>query len=455
MVKWKTSYLIHGFAALHVVVTAVCLLLGIPDSLILTLLTMLMALLICLKRSLPVEFTAVGVIFVNIVGFILGSLGAELFDFPSEMLSRCLATFFTTELIGWALDLFARTLRPSESYAKASWKENFGWLVFAVVAVFLLRIFVEFFLFRKGPFRDADVVGLFTSFCSNSLVLLVMLSATIAFIRFGHRKGYSLDAATVGATLFITVLCFLCALAHTLGLPFHWNRPVDPKILSQNLVIAMLTEVTLFVIIYMVEFAVNMRHELATQRERRHLAEYRYMALKNQVNPHFLFNALNLLDSIVQDGDKEGSSRYIHKLAGIYRYMLQHDNQKLVSLGEEVTFVRMYADLLRVRFPEGINLYQLIRTEDLSRKVVPCTLQLLLENVTKHNAISAEKPLRVGVSTNGEYLTMENDRIPRASAPVSTGLGLHYLRNQYMDISGKDILVEQTEDSFRVSIPLL
>jgi LytS/YehU family sensor histidine kinase len=115
----------------------------------------------------------------------------------------------------------------------------------------------------------------------------------------------------------------------------------------------------------------------------------------------------------------------------------------------------MYADLLRVRFPEGFTVDQQIRDKDLSRKVVPCTLQLLLENVTKHNAISADNPLQIRAHTDGEYLTLENNRIPRASEPVSTGLGLPYLRKQYMDISGKDILVEQTEDSFRVRIPLL
>jgi hypothetical protein len=87
--------------------------------------------------------------------------------------------------------------------------------------------------------------------------------------------------------------------------------------------------------------------------------------------------------------------------------------------------------------------------------VVPCSLQLLVENVTKHNAISPEKPVLIRVKTDGEYFTMENNRIPRASEPVSTGLGLPYLRKQYLDISGKDILIEETEDVFRVSIPLL
>ena len=327
--------------------------------------------------------------------------------------------------------------------------------MFAVIAVFALRLFIELFIFRGAPFKGVDIFGAFRSFLGNSLVVLAMFIGTLFFIRTGHDKHYSLDVATIGTTLFIGLIAILGALLHSFGLPFHWTFPLDPAALSRNIVVALLVEMTLFGLTYMVEYAVNIRRELGTQRERRHLAEYRYMALKNQVNPHFLFNSLNILDAIVQDGEKEEASLYIHKLAGIYRYMLQHDSEKLVTLGEEVTFVTMYADLLRVRFPEGFTVDQQIRDKDLSRKVVPCTLQLLLENVTKHNAISADNPLHIRVNTDGEYLTAENDRIPRASEPVSTGLGLPYLRKQYMDLSGKDILVEQTEDTFRVRIPLL
>ena len=454
MKRIGTGWLIHGFAALHIAVVLVCALAGWPDSLILTALTMFLTVVVCLRRNLTVEFTAVCVVLVNILGYLLGHLGAELFNFTPDILNHILATFLTTELIGWALDLYAHTLYLPPG-VQGSWKENLGWLVFAVIVVFALRLFIELFIFRGAPFKGVDIVGAFRSFFDNSLVLLAMLVGTFFFIRTGHDKHYSLDVATIGTTLFIGLTAILGALLHSFGLPFHWTFPLDPAALSRNIVVALLVEMTLFGLTYLVEYAMNIRRELGTQRERRHLAEYRYMALKNQVNPHFLFNSLNILDAIVQDGEKEEASLYIHKLAGIYRYMLQHDNQKLVTLGEEVTFVTMYADLLRVRFPEGFNVYQLIRDEDLARKVVPCTLQLLLENVTKHNAISAEKPLRIGVSTDGEYLTMENDRIPRASAPVSTGLGLPYLRKQYMDLSGKEILVEQTEDTFRVRIPLL
>ena len=449
-----TGWIIHGFAALHVAVVLLCTLLGWPDSLILTALTMFLTVVICLRRNLAVEFTAVCVILVNIVGFVLGHLGAELFNFSPDIINHILATFLTTEILGWALDLFARTWYLPAGI-RGSWKENIGWLVFAVISVFALRLFIELFIFRGAPFKGVDIVGAFRSFFGNSLVLIAMFIGTILFVRTGHDKHYSLDVATIGTTLFIGLTAILGALLHTLGLPFHWAFPIDAAALSRNIVVALLVEMTLFGLTYLGEYAMNIRRELGNQRQRRHLAEYRYMALKNQVNPHFLFNSLNILDAIVQEGNRAEASLYIHKLAGIYRYMLQHDGEKLVRLGEEVTFVSMYLDLLKIRFPEGISVERGFREEDLSRMVVPCTLQLLLENVTKHNAITPEAPVLIRVHTDGQYLYMANNRIPKASAPVSTGLGLPYIRRQYLDVSGKDILVDQTDDTFRVRIPLL
>ena len=454
MRRIRTAYLIHGFAVLHAVVTVLCLLAGIPDSLILTLLTMLLTVLICLRRNLSVEFTAICVILVNILGYVIGHLSAQVFDFPSEVLSRSLATFFTTELLGWSLDLFARTYRIPAG-RRDSWKKNLGWLIFAVVAVFSLRLVIEYVIFRKGPFQDVSVVSVFRSFLGNSLVILGMFAGTLFFIRKARKWKFSLDVSTIGTCLFIGLISILCALLHTLGFPFHWTTPVGPTLFARNLVVALIVETTVFGLTYVVDYAVHTRSELATQRERRHQAEFRYMTLKNQVNPHFLFNSLNILDSVVQEGDKEGASQYIHKLAGIYRYMLQHDGSKLVRLGEEVTFVTMYYELLQIRFPGGFRVEKEIRPEDLSAMIVPCTLQLLLENVTKHNVVSADAPVRIRIRTGNGFLEMENDRIPKASPAPSTGMGLNYIRRQYLDLSGQDIEVDETETAFRVRIPLL
>ena len=454
MKRIRTAYLIHGFAALHVAVTVVCNYFGVPDSLILTLLTMLLTVLICLRRNLPVEFTAICVILVNIVGYVVGSFSAQVFDFPSEMLSHGLATFVTTELLGWSLNLFARTYRIPAG-RRDSWKKNLGWLIFAVVVVFALRLVIEFVIFRKGPFEGISVTSVFRSFLGNSLVVIGMFGGTVIFIRKAHNWHFNLDVATIGTTLFIGLMAVLCAFLHTLGFPFHWTLPVDATIFARNLVAALIVETTIFALCYMAEYAIHTRSELATQRERRHQAEFRYMALKNQVNPHFLFNSLNILDSVVQEGDKEGASQYIHKLAGIYRYMLQHDGSKLVRLSEEVTFMTMYYDLLQIRFPGGFQVEKDILPEDLSSMIVPCTLQLLLENVTKHNAVSAAAPIRIRIHTGDGFLEMENNRIPKASPATSTGMGLKYIRRQYLDLSGQEIDVEETDDSFRVRIPLL
>ena len=454
MKRIRTAYLIHGFAVLHAAVTLACLLIGVPDSLILTLLTMILTVLICLRRNLSVEFTAICVILVNMVGYVIGSLIAQVFNFPSEMLSRCLATFFTTELLGWALNLFARTYRIPAG-RRGSWKDNLGWLIFAVVAVFTARLVIEYVIFREGPFQGVSILGAFRSLIGNSLVVLAMFAGTLYFIRKGHKWHYSLDVATIGTTLFIGLMAVLSALIHTLGLPFQWNPPLDLTALARNLVVALIVETAVFALIYVIEYAVNTRTELVTQRERRHQAEFRYMALKNQVNPHFLFNSLNILDSILQEEPRETASRYVHKLSGIYRYMLQHDGSRLVRLSEEDTFVTMYYDLLKVRFPEGFTVEKNIREEDLGRMIVPCTLQLLLENVTKHNAISADSPIRISVRTADGFLEMENNRVPKASPASSTGLGLKYIRQQYLDLSGKEIEVDETEKTFRVRIPLL
>ena len=454
MKRIRTAYLIHGFAVLHAAVTLACLLIGVPDSLILTLLTMLLTVLICLRRNLSVEFTAICVILVNIVGYVIGSLIAQVFNFPSEMLSRCLATFFTTELLGWALNLFARTYRIPAG-RRGSWKDNLGWLIFAVVTVFALRLVIEYVIFREGPFQGVSILGVFRSLMGNSLVVLGMFAGTLYFIRKGHKWHYSLDVATIGTTLFIGLMAVLGALIHTLGLPFQWNPPLDVTAFARNLVVALIVETAVFALIYVIEYAVKTRTELVTQRERRHQAEFRYMALKNQVNPHFLFNSLNIQDSIIQEEPRETASRYVHKLSGIYRYMLQHDGSRLVRLSEEETFVTMYYDLLKVRFPEGFTVEKNIREEDLGRMIVPCTLQLLLENVTKHNAISADSPIHISVQTADGFLEMENNRVPKASPATSTGLGLKYIRQQYLDISGREIEVDETDESFRVRIPLL
>ena len=173
------------------------------------------------------------------------------------------------------------------------------------------------------------------------------------------------------------------------------------------------------------------------------------------MNPHFLFNSLNILDALVLDGKDEEASTYIHKLAGIYRYMLKNEGENTVTLRDEMTYVEMYCDLLKVRFQDGFNVNVDIDDKDMARSVIPCSVQLLVENATKHNSVTPETPLKVVISTDGQFITVRNNLIPRISAPQSGGMGLNYIREQYNERSDKGIEITAAPESYTVKLPLI
>lgn len=205
----------------------------------------------------------------------------------------------------------------------------------------------------------------------------------------------------------------------------------------------------------MINYALTARQKVDREKEKKHVAQFRYQKLKRQVNPHFLFNSLNALDCLVCEEKTEQASTYIHKLASVYRYMIRSEEEVVVTLGEELTFVGMYIDLLKVRFPEGFDVHIDVPAEDQARFVLPCSIQLLIENATKHNTVSVENPLIINVVSDGVQVKVSNNVIPKVTSTPSTGLGQKYIRQQYLDLSGKSILIEKTEEEYSVTLPLL
>ena len=173
------------------------------------------------------------------------------------------------------------------------------------------------------------------------------------------------------------------------------------------------------------------------------------------MNPHFLFNSLNTLDGLVCEQRTEQASDYIHKLAHMYRYMLRCEEDVLVPLREEIDFIQEYVALQKVRFADGFEVKYAIADEAMRRMVVPCTVQLLVENALKHNAVSAANPLRITISANEEQLMIENNVLPKYTRPASTGLGQKYIREHYHTLSAQDMVIDSTDEFYRVVIPLL
>ena len=445
----REPLLIHGFAALHAAVTVLCAVAGIRDALVLTLLTLTMSVLLCIGRAVALDMTAIVLILVNVGGFILGTLGADFFGIflSSPLAVHALSTFFTTEVLGWSIVLFSKNVKLKDKRMGA----RPILVVSLAVTIYLVRILIDIVV-ETRLFMEVGVVESLQAFFSNSVVLLLMIAATV----FSLNKIGNTSNIAVPVTVTILVISALAALLESYGIPFHFSPSPGWNLYLRMLVVAFLTEVTLFALIYVISAAVRMRNEVEKEKERTHQAEFRYMTLKHQVNPHFLFNSLNILDSLILDGETSEARDFIRRLSGIYRYMLRHENAALVRVEEELEFAEMYFRLLQVRFPEGLEIHVDIPEEVRSRFVIPCTLQLLIENATKHNAIDKSNPLIISIlSTQKETLAVENALIPKITPVFSTGLGMKYIRQQYLDAAGQDIRVEKTAEKFRVEIPLL
>ena len=168
-----------------------------------------------------------------------------------------------------------------------------------------------------------------------------------------------------------------------------------------------------------------------------------------------MFNSLSILDYLVQEQQTERASNFIHKLAAMYRYMLHNDQKPLVKLEEEIEFTQRYIDLIKERFIDGLNIEIEIEEASMKRFVVPCAVQLLVENATKHNIVSTELPLNITICTEGDTLVVRNTLQLRTHGQPSTRLGLENIRQQYLDTTGKCISVEKTDSEFIVKLPIV
>lgn len=193
---------------------------------------------------------------------------------------------------------------------------------------------------------------------------------------------------------------------------------------------------------------------LRAERLEREKAQSQYEMLKQQVNPHFLFNSLNVLSSLIHvDTDK--AEKFINEFSHVYRYILEISNKTLVSLREEIEIANSYLYLQKIRFSDGLQVDFSIPEATLSKQLPPMALQLLLENAIKHNIVSRERPLHVRISVEGECLIVSNNYQLRNEHVESTGKGLPNLSQRIQLISGKHVEFGRVGEAFVVKVPLI
>lgn len=235
---------------------------------------------------------------------------------------------------------------------------------------------------------------------------------------------------------------------------YSWERNANP--LKLNIIYACLANLLLHLLNTIIFFFQEYKRQWVEAEElRRSTSQAEIQLVKSQINPHFLFNNLNVLSAMVLK-DNPAANKFIEEFASVYRYVLNNQDKEVVPLSTELEFINSYLFLLKKRFSEGLNIAIDIPDHYRSWHIVPAALQMLIENAIKHNIVSTSKPLHISIRANGKgTITVANNLQRRKSVEHSTSIGLNNIYKRYKLISGKEIIINSNEESFEVVLPLL
>jgi sensor histidine kinase YesM len=205
---------------------------------------------------------------------------------------------------------------------------------------------------------------------------------------------------------------------------------------------------------FMEELKKTSKKEVVEQKLIATSANAQFESLKNQLDPHFLFNSLNVLSSLIDENPKQ-AQKFTASMSKIYRYVLEQKDKELVTVEDEIEFAKTYCDLLKTRFEDSVDFIFEVNKEDYRRYVVPLSLQLLLENCIKHNFATSSKPLIIKIFSENDILCIENNLQEREQMKESAGIGLANIVQRYSLLTKRNVFIEKSEDYFKVKLPVL
>lgn len=280
--------------------------------------------------------------------------------------------------------------------------------------------FLETLPWKKRDTIKRVVIGILGS-TILTLIMLFVLRALISILYFGRTFTEFLDYESIKSYQF--GLWVTLTIVITFHFIYFYNRYQKNKLKEQQVIAG--------------------------------TASAKFDALKNQLDPHFLFNSLNVLTSLI-DENPESAQKFTTSLSKVYRYVLEQKNKDLVTVDEELDFARTYMTLLKMRFEDSIIFDIPDHASNPESKVVPLSLQLLLENAVKHNMVTSSKPLHIKIYEDGHgNLVVENNLQTKQIVKKGSGVGLENITQRYQLLTHKKVNINQQANRFAVAIPML
>jgi len=298
---------------------------------------------------------------------------------------------------------------------------TFGWIALIIALLWIGNAWISKYLDDKLPWLEYGTVRLFSQLASGLIYSLLVIN--ISYISL--KSLFTTDPPSITQIIVMNtygVLIILPVISIYFG--FHFLRSWR-------------------------------KSELETEKYQKESIKSQLEALKNHLDPHFLFNNLNILSSLI-DKDKDQSQAYLEKFAEIYRVILQSNVTEVIPLSKEIDFINAYIYLIKIRFEENIDISTDLDSSVKSKMLPPLTLQMLVENAIKHNIITESKPLKIEITSNrSQSLIVKNNLNPKPTAKNDSGSGLENIENRYAYFTNEKIKLKNDGNYFTVEVPLI
>lgn len=330
-------------------------------------------------------------------------------------------------------------------------------VIYVIATMATIAAFFRWYIFDFDT--KSNTILFFVSIIVLSTTYLFFIKTCLVFDKFmPYDKGIikRLILQILINLAFIAVVSRVAFLIGRTMLPFHAIVEKEATNLAQ--IAGLASEILIVTLLNVIHFA---KYSLQKWRENalratnleKEKSQVQFDNLKNQLNPHFLFNSLTSLDSLIHENPTL-ASEFLRQLAKVFRYVLQNKEKGLVSLETELNFIKNYVALLQTRFGESLSINFNISDEVLDLQIAPVTLQILVENALKHNIINKDSPLVINVLNQENYLIIENKIQLKKQVETSNGQGLNNLKTLYCFLSEKEVLIKK-DDIFQVKVPLI
>lgn len=326
------------------------------------------------------------------------------------------------------------------------------------VAICVLVIVLEF-IFNNQNFQNLLSIKTWGVYFFYSLVLTAINAAYFSF--FNAKIGWKNAGlkrvlfASTGSIVLTLIGFFFCRMVdYTVFRSVEFTEFLRNESLRYYLFPLLFTTI-ISLFFHMIYFYKALQDQKVTEQKIiAGSASAKFESLKNQLDPHFLFNSLNVLSALIEE-NPDKAQKFTGSLSKVYRYVLEQKDKELVSLKEELEFSRVYMKLLHMRFENSIHFEIDENFTSEEAKIVPLSLQLLLENAVKHNIASESKPLIIKIYEDQGHLIVENNLQKKDTLHQREGVGLENIINRYGLVTRRKVFIEKDKDIFKVKLPIL